>query len=355
MTKTKSIYDYSYHELLQQLENLGEPAFRIKQLWGGLYKNLNSSAGEFTVFTDILKQKLKDLFLFSTLTKITDLTASDGTTRKILFGLPDNSQIETVLMCYRKRNTVCISTQAGCGLACTFCATGQAGLQRNLSAGEITEQVIFFDRILRDKNEKITNVVMMGMGEPFANYDEVMKSIRILNDENGYNFGERRITISTVGLIPQIKKFAEEKNHSNTAGIQVNLAVSLHAATDELRNSMIPLNKKYPLSELIDACRYYISKTNRRISFEWAMINGVNDTTEQAKKLSKIVKRMLCHVNLIPLNPTKNFTGAGSDSFRIKKFREILSENNIPNTVRVRRGIDIHAGCGQLRQTLISS
>jgi 23S rRNA (adenine2503-C2)-methyltransferase len=183
----------------------------------------------------------------------------------------------------------------------------------------------------------------MGMGEPFVNYKEVMKSIEILTDPVGYNFGARRITISTVGLVPMIEKFTEE--HS-----QVNLALSLHAATNELRETMLPINKKYPLEVLIPACREYTEKTRRRISFEWAMINGVNDTTEQAKQLVKLLKGMLCHVNFIPLNPTKDYDGRESSRENIKKFREILDKAGIPNTLRIRRGIDIHAGCGQLRQ-----
>ncbi len=319
------------------------------------------------------------------------MLSSDGWTRKILFGLPDGSQVETVLMGYEKRWTACISTQAGCGLGCTFCATGQAGLQRNITAGEIIDQVLFFERTypslrtigalslpegegivkghsalpsssVNDIVEEmagvrsstvpspsgrvrvgLTNLVFMGMGEPFANYKEVMKSIEILTDPDGHNFGARRITISTVGLVPMIEKFTEE--HS-----QVNLAISLHAATNELRESMLPINKKYPLEVLIPTCKNYTQKTRRRISFEWALINGVNDTPQQAKLLVKLLKGMLCHVNFIPLNPTKGYTGRESTRDNIRKFREILDKSGIPNTLRIRRGIDIHAGCGQLRQ-----
>jgi 23S rRNA (adenine2503-C2)-methyltransferase len=271
-----------------------------------------------------------------------DLLSTDGHTRKILFDLPKQSQVETVLMGYHTRRTACISTQAGCALGCTFCATGQGGLQRNITSGEIVEQVLYFSRILNKKNDKLTNLVFMGMGEPFANYEEVMKAVDTLTNPNGFNFGARRITISTVGLVPYIEKFADENR-------QVNLAVSLHAATDELRETMLPVNKRYPLNELMKACRNYIYKTNRRLSFEWALIDDVNDTIKQANEFVKLTRGMLCHVNFIPLNPTRGYTGNESKRKRIKAFREILDKAGIPNTLRIRRGIDINAGCGQLR------
>jgi 23S rRNA (adenine2503-C2)-methyltransferase len=322
---------------------LGEPSFRANQVWERVYKKFAGSFDEMTDLPKKLRERLKAEMGFSCLEPKIDLLSSDGLTRKILFNLHDNSQVETVLMKYEKRRTACISTQAGCGLGCTFCATGQAGLQRNISAGEIVEQVLFFDRMLHKKKDSLTNLVFMGMGEPFANYKEVMKSIEILTNPYGYNFGARRITISTVGLVPMMEKFAEE--HS-----QVNLAVSLHAVTDELRDTMLPINKKYPLEKLIPACRDYTKKTNRRISFEWALIDNVNDTPEQAKLLAKLIKGMLCHVNLIPLNPTHRYGGKESRREHIKKFREVLNKSGISNTLRIRRGIDIHAGCGQLRQ-----
>lgn len=295
-----------------------------------------------------LISKLKKNFTLTHLTLLADLISSDKSTRKVLFSLPDGSQIESVLMEYHKRHTVCISTQAGCGLGCTFCATGQGGLERNLSAGEIIEQVLFFNKELHKHNEKITNIVYMGMGEPFANYKQVMKSVDILTDEKAFNFGARRITISTVGLIPEMEKFTEEKR-------QVNLAVSLHAAEDKLRNSLIPVNKKYPIKDLINTCRDYVKKTGRRISFEWALIKGVNDSEEQAELLSKLIKETTCHVNLIPLNNTEKFKGRESSSENIKQFRRVLDKYGIPNTLRIRRGIDIQAGCGQLRQSLLKT
>ena len=290
-----------------------------------------------------LRDKLKEDISFTHLNPLIDLLSTDGWTRKILFALPDNSQIETVLMGYNTRRTACISTQAGCGLGCTFCATGQAGLQRNITSGEIVEQVLFFSRVLQKKNDKLTNLVFMGMGEPFANYKQVMQAVDTLTDVDGFNFGARRITISTVGLVPMIEEFADENR-------QVNLAVSLHAANDKLRESMLPINKKYPLDVLIPACIDYTQKTNRRISFEWALIDDVNDTPEQAKELVNLIGGILCHVNFIPLNPTKGFKGHESNHKKIREFRDLLFKNGIPNTLRIRRGIDINAGCGQLRQ-----
>ncbi len=221
----------------------------------------------------------------------------DQNTVKTLFRLEDHKAIEAVLMHYNKRNTLCISSQAGCGMGCVFCATGQMGLKRNLTSGEIVEQVLYYARHLREQGEVVTNVVVMGMGEPFHNYDATIQALDRLNDNGGFNLGARRFTISTVGLVPAIRRFAAERH-------QYNLAVSLHAAEDELRSSLLPINKKYPLSELLDACRDYVDQTRRRITFEWALIQDVNDSPDQARILASRVKGLLCHVNVIPLNPT---------------------------------------------------
>jgi 23S rRNA (adenine2503-C2)-methyltransferase len=351
LKESKFILDLTYNELEDHLKSLGAEPYRAKQILDSIYKKLAGSFAEIKGLPAVLSKRLSMDISFSHLSPRIDLLSSDKWTRKILFDLPDGSQVETVLMGYEKRRTVCISTQAGCGLGCTFCATGQAGLQRNITAGEIVEQVLFFERILKNDipspsgrvREGLTNIVMMGMGEPFVNYNEVMKAIEILTSPDEYNFGARRITVSTVGIVPMINKFAEE--HS-----QVNLAVSLHAASNKLRESMLPINKKYPLEELIPACRNYTEITHRRISFEWALIDSVNDTPEQANSLAKLIKGMLCHVNLIPLNPTEEYNGKESNTKNIQKFRAVLDRHGIPNTLRLRRGIDIHAGCGQLRQ-----
>jgi 23S rRNA (adenine2503-C2)-methyltransferase len=219
------------------------------------------------------------------------------------------------------------------------------GFARNLSSGEIVEQVLFFARELAAIGQVVTNIVLMGMGEPFHNYDSVLEAIRRLNDPLGFNLGARRFTISTVGIVPMIKRFADEKN-------QVNLAISLHAATDEQRSSLLPVNRKYPIKELLDACRYYVETTHRRITFEWALIQEVNDFEQDARELAALVKGLLCHVNIIPLNPTNKFTGKSTTHERALAFQAVLVKNGIPCTIRLRRGLDINAGCGQLASTV---
>jgi 23S rRNA (adenine2503-C2)-methyltransferase len=262
-------------------------------------------------------------------------------TQKTLFRLPDGEPIETVRMRYKRRRTLCISSQAGCAMGCVFCATGQMGFRRNLSSGEIVEQVVHYARILEAKEQRVTNVVVMGMGEPFHNYEATLNAIERLNHPEGMNLGARRFTISTVGLVPAIRRFTQED-------LQVNLAVSLHAVDDDLRASMLPINHKYPLDELMDACRKYTQKTSRRITFEWALIRDVNDSVQQARKLGELIQDMLAHVNVIPLNPTQGYEGQATTRERAEAFQAELARYNVPCTIRVRRGIDIQAGCGQL-------
>jgi 23S rRNA (adenine2503-C2)-methyltransferase len=288
-----------------------------------------------------LRNRLADNLEFKVLTLATTLNSTDGQTIKSLFKLQDGKSIEAVLMRYEKRNTLCISSQAGCAMGCVFCATGQMGFKRHLTSGEIVAQVIYYAYLLHGENKVVTNVVLMGMGEPFHNYDNTLAAIDRLNDPQGYNFGARRFTISTVGLVPAIRRFAAEKR-------QINLAISLHAAEDVLRASMLPLDKRYPIDELLAACQEYIATTGRRITFEWALINEVNDTPEQATMLARKLKGMLCHVNAIPLNPTQGYSGRATTRERAEKFKQILEEHGIPCTIRLRRGIDIQAGCGQL-------
>ena len=340
------IYDYDYPELAARVKSWGVPKYRAQQIWDGLYKNLWLTPDEFTNLSKDLREKMGSLLAFNVLTPIDYQESKDGDTRKTLFELHDGQRIETVLMHYEHeekedRNTVCISTQVGCGMGCTFCATGQMGFKRQLSRGEIAAQVLYFARKLQDQGEKLTNVVVMGMGEPFHNYEATMAAIDHLNDPDGFNFGARRFTVSTVGLIPLIRKFADEKR-------QVNLAISLHASDDKLRSSMLPINEKYPISELLEACRHYVDQTHRRITFEWALIEGVNDTPEQAHILARKVKGLLCHVNAIPLNPTQKFKGKGTGGERARIFKETLEQNGVSCTIRAHRGIDIQAGCGQL-------
>jgi 23S rRNA (adenine2503-C2)-methyltransferase len=260
--------------------------------------------------------------------------------------MADGNFIETVLMRYEKRRTLCISTQAGCAMGCVFCATGQMGFFRNLTAGEIVVQVIYFARILAAQDDRVTNIVMMGMGEPLHNYQHTLAAVDRLTDESGLNLGARKITISTVGLVPAIRRYADEER-------QTPLAVSLHAATDEERDKLIPVNRRWPIAELMEACHYYIEKTGRRLTFEWALIEGENDTPEQAHLLGRLLQGMLCHVNLIPLNPTAGYGGQPSSKKRVNEFQEILAGYSVSSTVRVRRGIDIQAGCGQLRDRMV--
>lgn len=336
----QNIYDLDLLTLTQLVTEWGEPAYRAKQIWQGLYQNFWQKPDEFNLPLS-LREKMAQNLAFDILEPTLKLDSSDQQTRKTLFKLHDGKQIEAVLMRYDKRRTLCISTQAGCAMGCVFCATGQMGFKRHLTSGEIVAQVMYYARMLADQGERVTNIVLMGMGEPFHNYDNTMAAIDRLNDPDGYNFGARRFTISTSGLVPAIRRFAQEKR-------QVNLAVSLHASDNLLRESMMPINKRYPVEELIEACRDYVAATGRRITFEWALINGVNDTPQEAEKLAKLLKGLLCHINAIPLNPTTGYKGKATTRERAEKFKEIMEQAGIPTTIRTRRGIDIQAGCGQL-------
>ena len=341
MTGKPLIYDLDRSVLKELLANWKQPAFRVNQIWDGLYKNLKAEPAEWSNLPSALKKILAENTIFQSLSPIDTLISEDGETIKTLFNTLDGKAVEAVLMKYDQRRTLCISTQAGCAMGCVFCATGQMGFSRSLTVGEIVEQVLFYARLLSEDGELVTNVVIMGMGEPFHNYENTLAAIDRLNDSRGYNLGARRFTISTVGLVPMIKRFASEKR-------QINLAVSLHAANDELRSSLLPINKKYPLNELISACRDYVDFTGRRITFEWALIQDVNDSPQDARQLINLVRGMLCHVNVIPLNPTHAYAGKATQVSRAREFAAELAEIGIPCTIRLRRGIDIQAGCGQL-------
>ena len=350
------IYDLSQSQLKSLLIELGEPEYRFQQVWHGLYRNFLNSPDEFSNLPTILQRKLSELINFHVLDPKATLHSSDGETIKIAFTLHDSLIIETVLMKYepteitdgsepghfsKSRRTICISSQVGCAMGCVFCATGQMGFRRNLSRGEIIAQLMYFARFLKKQGDVVTNVVIMGMGEPFHNYENTMEAIDCLNDPNGYNFGARRFTISSVGIIPSIKRFISEKR-------QVNLSISLHAADDSLRSSMLPINKKYGIDALLEACREYTLESGRRITFEWALVNGINDSADQAYLLSHKLKKILCHVNAIPLNPVEGYRGRATTNSRAKEFKNILIKAGVPCTIRLRRGTDIQAGCGQL-------
>jgi 23S rRNA (adenine2503-C2)-methyltransferase len=364
MNHNPMIYDLSLNSITELMSSWGEPSYRAKQIWQGLYKHFYNSPSQFPNIPKSLGERFASEIDFNGLEPVRYLDSSDKQTRKSLFKLHDGHFIEAVLMRYgdpadvpspptplspgegrrgegKTRRTLCISTQAGCAMGCVFCATGQMGFKRHLTSGEIVAQVMYYARLLHEENSSVTNIVLMGMGEPFHNYDNTLAAIDRLNDPDGFGFGARRFTISTVGLVPQIRRFADEKH-------QVNLAISLHASDDALRQSMLPVNKKYPIDEVLEACRYYVDQTGRRITFEWALIHGVNDTPEQAQKLASRLKGLLCHVNAIPLNPTHGYKGQATTRESAGKFKEILERAGIPCTIRMRRGIDIQAGCGQL-------
>lgn len=343
------LYDLTLEDLTALMDDWGQKTFRARQVWRWLYTQKVQDIQSMTNLPAELVTRLQETVRISGLEPVRELYSTDGKTVKWLFRLRDGQLIESVLMDYADgRRTACISTQAGCAMGCVFCATGQMGFVRNLTVGEIVEQAVTLARWLEARGERLSNVVLMGMGEPLHNYDAVLQAIHRLNASEGLGIGQRHITLSTVGLIPQMRRFADE-------GLQVKLAVSLHAATDEERSALLPVNQRWGLGELLDACRYYVEKTGRRITFEWALITGENDTEEQAHALGSLLEGLLSHVNLIPLNPTTGYSGMPSDRDRVARFQAVLSGYGVSSTVRVRRGIDINAGCGQLKAEVLST
>lgn len=327
-------YDIDRDELATLLE--GEAPYRVRQVWNGLYRR----AVEPRAMTDIpgsLRERLHHE-LPAALSTVRESRSETGDTRKWLWRLHDGALIETVLMHYDRRSTVCVSSQAGCAMACGFCATGQGGFERNLTTGEILEQVIAAMRAAGDR--RVGNVVFMGMGEPMANYDRVWNAVRRLHDDIGLS--ARRLTISTVGIVPGIRRLAGED-------LPVNLAVSLHAANDELRNELVPPNRHYPLASLTRACEDYLEAKGRRLSFEWALIRDTNDRADDARELAALALPLRAHVNLIPLNPTPGYAVAGSPPSKVVAFRDRLHALGVNATVRENRGTRIDAACGQLR------
>lgn len=351
------LYDLDLPTLQSLLQEWGQPAYRARQLWEWLYVHLATDFDQMTNLPRSLRERLAAETTIGVPQAVDTLHSTDGETRKDLLRLEDGETVETVVMRYRRRRTACISTQVGCPVGCVFCATGQTGFRRNLTSGEIVAQALHFARELRAQGERITNVVLMGMGEPLLNYGASLEAIRRLIDPRGFGMGQRHITLSTVGLVPGIRRLAKE-------GLQITLAISLHAATDKLRDQLVPINRRYGLDALFEACYHYVERTGRRVSFEWALIEGVNDTPEQAKALvarlswagrarplqAGRARPLRAHVNLIPLNPTPGYAGRPSSRERVAAFTAELERSRIPYTLRVRRGVDIQAGCGQLRQ-----
>jgi 23S rRNA (adenine2503-C2)-methyltransferase len=313
----------------------GEPRFRTDQVWRGLWEHGRWPA-DMTDLPKALRQRLGDV-LVPALQEISRSVSHDGQTTKWLWELTDGARVETVLMLYPDRATVCVSSQAGCAMACSFCATGQGGFSRHLAAGEIVEQVVNARRAAFPR--RLGNVVFMGMGEPLANYERTWAAVQRLHDHLGIS--ARRITVSTVGVVPGIRRLAAE-------ALPVNLAVSLHAARDELRDKIVPLNRRYPLSVLTGACGDYLAAKNRRLSFEWALIDGVNDTARDALELAELALPLGAHVNVIPLNPTPGYAGRGTPPAGVAAFRDHLLSHGVNATVRANRGTDIDAACGQL-------
>ena len=335
----KNIKDYTLDELKEELKEIGEKPFRAEQIYKWLYEARISVFDEMTNLSLELREKLKQIYEIKEFKILKKQVASDGT-RKYLFDVLDGNAIETVLMEYHHGFSICVSSQIGCKMGCKFCASTGIPFARNLSSGEIIEQIMAVER---DANVRISNIVFMGIGEPLDNYDNVVKAIRIINHPEGLNIGARHISISTSGLVPKIYQLAEEN-------IQCTLSISLHATTDEQRSEMMPVNNTYHIEELLQVCKDYIEKTHRRISFEYALAKENNDNLEDAKRLVKLLKGMLCHVNLIPINKIENGAYTKSSNENIMKFRDYLNDHGIVATIRRELGSDIDAACGQLRR-----
>ena len=335
----KNIKDYNLDELQEELINMGEKKFRAEQIFKWIYKEKVKSFDEMTNLSIELREKLKENYTMCNYNILKKQESKDGT-KKYLFDVLDGNAIETVLMQYHHGKTVCVSSQIGCKMGCKFCASTGIQFVRNLTAGEIVEQILAVEQ---DINDKISNIVFMGIGEPLDNYDNVIKAIKIMNNPKGLEIGTRHISISTSGLVPRIYDLANEK-------IQFTLSISLHATTDEKRSSMMPVNNRYNIEKLMKACKDYIRITNKRISFEYALAKDNNDNIEDAKRLVKLLKGMLCHVNLIPINKIENGKFSKSTNENILKFRDFLNEHGIVATVRRELGSDIDAACGQLRR-----
>lgn len=335
----KNIKEYNLDELQEEMLAIGEKKYRAEQIFKWLYVEKVKEFDEMTNLSIELREKLKKEYTMCNFRILKKQEASDGT-KKYLFDVLDGNAIESVLMEYHHGKTICVSSQIGCKMGCKFCASTGIKFIRSLTCGEIVEQVLAVEQ---DIGDKISNIVFMGIGEPFDNYENVTKAIKILNNQKGLNIGARHISISTSGLVPMIYKFADEE-------LQCTLSISLHATNDEKRSQMMPINNRYNIEELMKACKYYIEKTNKRISFEYALAKDNNDNLADAKELIKLLKGMLCHVNLIPINKIENGSYVKSTNENIIKFRDYLNDNGIVATIRRELGSDIDAACGQLRR-----
>lgn len=340
-TGMPSIYSFELHEMKEWLKEQDEKPFRAAQIFEWLYEKRVTSFDEMSNLSKELREKLKDQFTITTLKTVIKQTSQDGTI-KFLFELHDGYTIETVLMRHEYGNSVCVTTQVGCRIGCTFCASTLGGLKRNLEAGEIVAQVLKVQQALDETDERVSSVVIMGIGEPFDNFEEMLAFLKIINHDNGLNIGARHITVSTSGIIPKIYQFADEQ-------MQINFAVSLHAPNTEIRSRLMPINKAYKLPKLMEAIEYYIQKTGRRVSFEYGLFGGVNDQVHHAEELADLLKGIKCHVNLIPVNyvPERDYVRTPRE--QIFLFEKTLKERGVNVTIRREQGHDIDAACGQLR------
>ena len=333
----RNIYDLTLKELEDYFLTIGEKSFRASQIYEGIYKKRLSSFDEITNISKELRKKLKDNFSFYKIKLLVKQTGEN--VNKYLFELEDGNKIESVLMFHDYGTSICVSSQVGCNMSCAFCESGRLKKVRNLLAYEIVEQILIIEE---DIKKRITHVVVMGIGEPLDNYDNVLRFVKIINCNKGIDIGSRHITISTCGVIPGIKRFMDEEG-------QVNLAISLHAPNNELRSKIMPINKAYPLKELINIVKEYINKTNRRVTFEYIMLEGINDSRKEALELVKLLKGINCYVNLIPYNETENIQFKRTKEWKILEFYDILKSNKINTTIRREFGGSVDAACGQLR------
>ena len=340
---TKDIKSLTLNELRDEMESMGEKSFRAKQMYEWMHKKLAADYGEMTNIPMSLADKCRERYSYTTL-KIARVQESqiDGT-RKYLFELADGNMVESVRMRYKHGNSVCISSQVGCRMGCRFCASTLDGLERNLLPSEMLDQIY---SIIRHTGERVSNVVVMGSGEPMDNYDHLLRFIELLTDENGLNISQRNITVSTCGIVPKMRALADRK-------LQITLAISLHAATDEKRRQLMPVAESFSLHELMEACAYYFEQTGRRITFEYSLVKDVNDTKEDAEQLAGLVEHLNCHVNLIPVNPIKERDYEQSEKRAVEAFKNKLEKKGVNTTIRREMGRDIDGACGQLRRRVL--
>lgn len=340
MDNQKDIKSLTLPELTEELASIGEKAFRAKQMYEWMHVKLARGFEDMTNLSKALREKCSETYTYTSLEVVQVQESKIDGTRKYLFGLADGNVVESVWMKYKHGNSVCISSQVGCRMGCKFCASTLDGLERNLLPSEMLDQIY---AIQRETGERVSNVVVMGTGEPMDNYDNLLQFIRILTDENGLNISQRNVTVSTCGLVPKMRMLAEEK-------LQITLALSLHATTDEKRKKLMPVANSYSIAELMEVCKYYFDCTGRRITFEYSLVGGVNDTEEDARELIALASPLCCHVNLIPVNPIKERDFVQSEAGRIQAFKNKLEKNRINVTIRREMGRDIDGACGQLRR-----